>query len=280
MNRQATAALPVTSLGILLAASDLLQAFDYAADAGGDLWQFAVEWRWIRARGASRNDVRWLLARKFAEHARETTPVAAARRTFEKLSSAAFPVDTSLVLTLAGATALRPFLSVLRIGLGPLGDLPSLDSDRALEADSTTIEKPSDDAPGSTRHVPAELSRVTAPEPLQVATTPAAAKARDFESLRPAWDKNLRELRFGKQVVKRFRVPAENQEIILAVFEEEGWPESIDDPLPPAANIDPKRRLQATIKSLNRHQIVPSLRFHGNGGGRVIYWNATRPRRK
>jgi hypothetical protein len=67
-------------------------------------------------------------------------------------------------------------------------------------------------------------------------------------------------------------VPAANQQLIIEAFQEEGWPESIDDPLPPAADQDPKRRLQATLISLNRNQIVPLLRFHGNGNGDRVYW--------
>ena len=48
----------------------------------------------------------------------------------------------------------------------------------------------------------------------------------------PNWDRQRRELRLGRIVVKQYRVPAENQELILAAFEEEAWPARIDDPLP------------------------------------------------
>lgn len=90
----------------------------------------------------------------------------------------------------------------------------------------------------------------------------------------PEWDAARRELRYGGRVVKRFRVPAANQERILAAFEEEGWPEFIDDPLPPDGEQEPKRRLQATIKSLNRNQLLTLIRFHGNGSGLQVYWEA------
>ena len=90
---------------------------------------------------------------------------------------------------------------------------------------------------------------------------------------RPRWDSGRRELRVGSIVVKRFRVPAPNQELILQVFEEEGWPHSIDDPLPPVLEVDCQQRLRATIKSLNRCHIVPLVRFHANGGGQVICWD-------
>ena len=66
----------------------------------------------------------------------------------------------------------------------------------------------------------------------------------------PTWDHQRRELRIGRTVIKRFCVPAENQETILSAFEEEAWTVHIDDPLPPAAGIDPKRRLHSTIPCL------------------------------
>ena len=88
----------------------------------------------------------------------------------------------------------------------------------------------------------------------------------------PCWDSQRRVLSLGQVVVKRFCVPAENQEIILSSFQEEAWPEHLDDPLPPAAGIDAKRRLHSTIQCLNRNQKAPLLRFHGDGYGRGIRW--------
>lgn len=75
--------------------------------------------------------------------------------------------------------------------------------------------------------------------------------------------------------MKRFRVPAPNQELILQAFEEDGWPSFIDDPLPPVPDQDCQQRLRATIKSLNRSQSQQLIRFHMNGGGEVIYWDLT-----
>ena len=90
--------------------------------------------------------------------------------------------------------------------------------------------------------------------------------------VKPRWHGARRELYLGEQLVKRFRVPARNQEWILEVFEEDGWPETIDDPLPPSPNIDPKSRLHDTINRLNNKQINPLLRFHGNGNGCGVFW--------
>jgi len=88
----------------------------------------------------------------------------------------------------------------------------------------------------------------------------------------PQWDKERQELRVGDVVVKQFKVPAPNQEMILACFQEEGWPPRIDDPLPPQANQDAKRRLHDTINTLNRHQKHELIRFSGDGTGEGIRW--------
>jgi hypothetical protein len=81
-----------------------------------------------------------------------------------------------------------------------------------------------------------------------------------------------RELRVGGKIVKKFRQPAESQETILLAFEELGWSQEIDDPLPKAPNLDPKQRLRQTIANLNRHQLQPLIHFFGNGTGQKIGW--------
>lgn len=88
----------------------------------------------------------------------------------------------------------------------------------------------------------------------------------------PHWDAERRELSFRGKLVKRYRVPAKNQELILAAFEEEGWPCRIDDPLSFDPRHDAKERLQTTIKSLNRNQVHALLWFHGNGHGAEVLW--------
>jgi hypothetical protein len=92
------------------------------------------------------------------------------------------------------------------------------------------------------------------------------------EPLVPKWDRDRQELKVGTLVVKRFKVPAVNQEAVLAAFEEESWPPRIDDPLPPHRELTPKRRLQETIKSLNRNQKRPLIRFLGDGSGQGVRW--------
>lgn len=113
--------------------------------------------------------------------------------------------------------------------------------------------------------------RPAAPGNSQPDQTPAEA-APCPPPCRPRWDRERQELRVGDVIVKQFKVPAANQERILAAFEEDGWPVRIDDPLPPASDQEPKRRLHDTINSLNRNQKRHLLRFIGDGTGQGIRW--------
>lgn len=92
------------------------------------------------------------------------------------------------------------------------------------------------------------------------------------DNVKPKWDADRHVLSVGEETVKCFKLPSPNQEMVLAAFEEEGWPVRICDPLPPAPEIDPKRRLQDTIKSLNRCQKSSLLRFAGDGTGEGVLW--------
>jgi hypothetical protein len=93
-----------------------------------------------------------------------------------------------------------------------------------------------------------------------------------FHAHVPQWDSERHELRVGDKLVKEFRWPAVNQELILGTFQEEGWPQHIDDPLPPQPEQDPKRRLHDTIKCLNRNQRNRLLHFGGDGTGEGVVW--------
>jgi len=90
----------------------------------------------------------------------------------------------------------------------------------------------------------------------------------------PRYFPDLKELWFQGTLVKRFKVPAHNQELILSAFEEEGWPPHLDDPLPPLDGIEPKRRLHDAVGKLNRNQHQRMLHFRGAGDGRGLRWEA------
>ncbi len=103
-------------------------------------------------------------------------------------------------------------------------------------------------------------------------SSPAVSRNGHSSGPLPKWDRERQELRVDEIVVKQFKVPALNQERILAAFEEEGWPVHIDDPLPPHPEQDPKRRLHDTINSLNRNQKRHLIQFSGNGNGQGVRW--------
>lgn len=117
-----------------------------------------------------------------------------------------------------------------------------------------------------------QLQRMASPVDLPAPTPSVATKAAPARV--PAWDATARVLTWGGVVVKQFKVPAANQEKVLSAFQEEGWPASIYDPLPPVPGIDAKRRLHDTINRLNRNQRERRLRFYGNGNGQAIRWAA------
>jgi hypothetical protein len=81
-----------------------------------------------------------------------------------------------------------------------------------------------------------------------------------------------RELRLGDAVVKVFRWPARNQELVLTAFQEQDWTRRILNPIPPRAGVDCWLRLHNTVLRLNAGQRRRVLRFHGDGSGEGISW--------
>lgn len=240
-------AISILPADVCRAVSLLLRAFDYADDAQIDSWQFAVEFRELCDAGLSTLDLRWLLSRGLVEHALEITIPGDAQRSFRKLPPTSLPAEARVVLTSPGAAELRLVATHNASDRQPL---------------STEI----DAAPEVGRPVQSILARIQ-PESAKDNTIALPAPRPT-----PVWDRNLRELHFCGRLVKKYRVPAANQELILSALQEENWPEWIDDPLPPAAQIAPKKRLQATINSLNRNQVAPTLRFHVNHNGQIVSW--------
>jgi hypothetical protein len=89
---------------------------------------------------------------------------------------------------------------------------------------------------------------------------------------KPHWDPEIRVLRVGSEIVKRYRVPSPAQEAILTAFQEEDWPPHLDDPLPPLPDGSPADRLRSTIRNLNSNQKNRLIRFRGDGTGQGIVW--------
>jgi hypothetical protein len=86
---------------------------------------------------------------------------------------------------------------------------------------------------------------------------------------KPSWNGQRCELFYRGTVVRkiRSRTVAEHVTRILDAFEEEGWPDRIDDPLPGGS--DPQR-LREAVSSLNRGLTV--LCFRADGTGQGILW--------
>ena len=100
------------------------------------------------------------------------------------------------------------------------------------------------------------------------------------ETRMPYWDDDLRELRYGDAVVKRYKRNAENQFIILRVFQEENWRHRISDPIPGDEGIDPKRRLNETIRRLNACHLDHLIAFSADGTGEGIQWRPVKKGRR
>lgn len=218
--------------------STLLVSYEYALDSNATAWDFAVGIDILQAEGVSRADLDWLLAKGIISHRREVTESHSNRRTFLPEGDYRINGDSCFVLTAAGRRLAEAHLRLQETWL-PLRTaiLRNLDEH---------AERPNGETVGVDSSQPA-----------------------------PCWNVNARELRVGDTLVKHFRVPARNQELVLSAFEEDGWIVRIDDPLPPNEEIDSRQRLRDTIKSLNRSQQSPLLRFHGDGRAQGVRWTFT-----
>ena len=223
----------------------LLQARRLAQNAGTDLWDFALEIDRLFETGLTISDLRWLVAKRFAEHGQELSVYGAPHRSFRRGDGFFFDQTTCVVLTPSGAAFVD---HVLRAPIVPPRSVPAIEA-ALIAGESSVLDN------GTTGN---ELQHTTA------------------LALKPRWDFTLRELSLDGLVVKRFRVPAENQEMILGAFQEDDWSECIDDPLPVKGDIDPRTRLHDAINRLNRCQTNPLLCFHGNGSGTGVFWKLRR----
>jgi hypothetical protein len=228
---------------------DLLwQAYCYAREASVDLWDFALEIDKLYAIGLTISDLRWLVAKKLVEHGRESSVYGAPHRAFHRGAGFVFDSRTCVVLTPSGATFAGRFLN-----------------------HSSGSPQPS--LLGATACIAGGGARTFENQP---AVAVNLHESRYF-ACKPCWHKTRRELWLDRVVVKRFRVPAQNQVVILSAFEEDGWPAQIDDPLPNKGDVNPHVRLHDAVNRLNRAQTNPLVRFHGNGSGTGISWKLCRP---
>ncbi len=204
----------------------LLEGYEYSVQLHRDVWHFAVELDILREALASNNDLRWLVAMGYVDHAWETTGALDHERTFQNMGTLTFGDRSCFVCT-------------------PYG-----------------------------MEVAAEHCQRRSLSHSEAANAPAVPPPTSYTPSSPRWDRARSQLRFAERIVKEFKLPAPNQEAILSVFEEEGWPPRIDDPLPPVGDVDPRRRLHDTIKGLNGRQKYPAIRFMGDGSGEGVRWQS------
>jgi hypothetical protein len=77
-------------------------------------------------------------------------------------------------------------------------------------------------------------------------------------------------------LVREYSFPAMNQEIVLNSFEEQQWAQRIVNPFVGHGAQNAKKRQHNTLDRLNRNQVNPLLRFHGDGTGLGITWELLR----
>jgi len=219
----------------------LWRAYICAQDTGANVWDFALRTGRLYEAGMTSSDLRWMVAKGVAEHGQETSGYDDPHRSFRRSNGYFFNDHTCLILTPSGAAlAEHVFRQTAR------SPQATLSAPAAVAAETAAL--------ANARQAAYETN------------TPATSV------LKPRWHATRRELSLAGLIVKRFRVPARNQETILSVFEEEGWAEHIHDPLPVNHDIDAPTRLHDAINRLNRCQINPLLRFHGDGKGTGVFW--------
>jgi hypothetical protein len=95
---------------------------------------------------------------------------------------------------------------------------------------------------------------------------------KSFEKPCPHWDHHSKELTLGGKLVKKFRRPAEAQELILECFQEDKWPVSIYNPFPNSGKLKAVERLHNAIKRLNGKQREEQIVFWRGENGEKVYW--------
>ena len=237
--------------------SHLLESRQYAVALGRSVWDFAVELEDLKRLGLLSSDLRWLVCHGYAETENETAQGDQGRRIFERNDSLSFSDRACFVLTNNGV------LLTEKLSEQPI--------ERAEPSSNGLTPLSNGNGVSSNGITPLSNENGVSSNGL----TPLSNGNGVTQPTTPFWDRDRRELRMGDVVIKRFRVPAPNQEIVLVVFQEEGWPVRVDDPLPRHGELDPKRRLHDTINALNRNQKAELIHFEGDGVGQGVCWTTS-----
>jgi hypothetical protein len=94
------------------------------------------------------------------------------------------------------------------------------------------------------------------------------------QDILPVWCARNRTLVLNDRVVLCYPYRSPNQELVLTVFHEEGWPARIDDPLPFVRGSDAKQRIRDTVRALNAKQGERLIHFRSDGSGQSVAWQS------
>ena len=179
--RQRTAPIDDNScVGIAL----LQHAYTCAQNAGSDLWDFALEIDTLYETGLTISDLRWLVAKRFADNGQESSVYGDPHRSFRPGAGYFFEPTTCVVLTPGGAAFADHFLKTLVASSQPT--------------------------------LPIETASLAGGQTVALENEPPAAHNLNGSTLaacKPRWNSTRRELFLNDMVVKRFRVPAANSAI-------------------------------------------------------------------
>jgi len=234
----------------MLAIERLRQAYDAAFACARDAWDFSIELKQMKISGIDTHVLRILISKNLITHRRETTRAQECNRTFESVGGLALSDQSCFVISKKGYEFAKSAQSGQRAQTKP----------KEIKKPITVYERKmmslhhSGPLAGSQKINEADSNQL-------------GSSAYPHLQVKPAGDRENRELRLGDVVVKRFRWPAENQELVLDAFQELGWPARVGNPLAEHPNICPKVRLHDTLKCLNRKQVNELVKFRGDGTG-------------
>ena len=228
----------------VVAIQRLKDAYDSAFSCSRDPWDFSVELNQMQSAGVETHVLRTLICKGWIVHQVETTDANQSRRTFDTAPELALNDRSCFVISKQGY-AISEAISLTNLR----NNLNNQDGRMLMSLHHSGPSKDPNENPEPKK--PSQLG----------------SSSHSHQQLKPVWDRERRELRFGDIVVKRFKWPAENQELVLNAFEDLGWPKRIDNPLEAHPTICPKRRLHDTLKCLNRKQVNELIKFRGDGTG-------------
>ena len=222
----------------------LLTAFDYALDSHVDRWQFAVGLSELQSSGATHGHVRRLLLRGLAEHGKETTVPGDRERSFRPLVPTFFP-PTPVSSSLPTAPSLCEMLL--------LNNKIQLHRNDSLHCKITQI-------------VPSHLHIAAETRPRHDSPHPAASLS---------LPNGTTPLATALQRPRHQALPRSRPEPGLRswpLFKKKAGPNSLTSLFPPASKSP--AAIRATVEIAAIVSLVPLIRFHGDGNGLHIFWDA------